>query len=95
MFHQYSLYLLQCQAHQIIVSKKGLLDMEKLLSALKEREISKLQLALAVGISPSTLYSAINGKVPFYPKYKRTISKYLGIDEAVLFSERGGDDHKA
>lgn len=49
--------------------------------------MSKLQLAMKTGITPSDLYCALNGKKPFYPKYKRKISKYLGVDEATLFAE--------
>lgn len=59
----------------------------KLVDVLIERNISKLQLALKVGITPSDLYCALNGTKPFYPKYKRKISEYLQIDEAELFAE--------
>ena len=64
----------------------------KLLDVLKERNISKLQLALNAGITPSDLYCALNGKKPFYPKYKRKISEFLQIDEAVLFAEGEGEN---
>ena len=64
----------------------------KLLDVLKERNISKLQLALNAGISPSDLYCALNGTKPFYPKYKRKISEFLQIDEAVLFAEGEGEN---
>lgn len=64
----------------------------KLLDVLKERNISKLQLALNVGINPTDLYCALNGKKPFYPKYKRKISEFLQIDEAVLFAEGEGEN---
>lgn len=59
--------------------------MMKLLDVLKERNISKLQLAMGAGINPSDLYCALNGTKPFYPKYKRKISEFLQIDEDVLF----------
>ena len=62
----------------------------KLLDVLNERNISKLQLALEVGITPSDLYCALNGKKPFYPKYKRKISEFLQIDEAELFAGSEG-----
>ncbi len=62
----------------------------KLLDVLNERNISKLQLALKVGITPSDLYCALNGKKPFYPKYKRKISEFLQIDEAELFAGSEG-----
>lgn len=56
-----------------------------LLDILKERKISKLQLALKCQITPSDLYSAINGNKPFYPKWRQKISQYLEIDEQILF----------
>lgn len=59
----------------------------KLLDELNKRNISKLQLALNAGIAPHYLYNALNGKMPFYPKYRRKISEFLGIDEAELFSD--------
>lgn len=64
----------------------------KLLDVLRERNISKLQLALNVGINPTDLYCALNGTKPFYPKYKRKISEFLQIDEAVLFAEGEGEN---
>ena len=52
---------------------------------LKKRNISKLQLALCTQITPSDLYSAMNGKKPFYPKWRKKIADYMQIDEKVLF----------
>lgn len=52
---------------------------------LKDRNISKLQLALCTQIAPSDLYSAINGKKPFYPKWRKKIADYMQIDEKDLF----------
>ena len=56
-----------------------------LIKILKEREITKLQLALKCEITPSDLYSAINGNKPFYPAWRRKISRYLEIDENEIF----------
>ena len=64
----------------------------KLLDVLNERNISKLQLALKAGITPSDLYCAINKTKPFYPSYKRKIAEYLQIEEAELFAESEGDN---
>ena len=61
--------------------------MEKILNALRERGMSKLALAKAAGITPSDFYTAMNGKKPFYPKYRRAVAEYLGVDESDLFSE--------
>ena len=60
----------------------------KLLKILEEKQMSKLQLAMRTGIAPHHLYNAINGKMPFYPKYKKAIADYLQIGEEELFSER-------
>ncbi len=57
----------------------------QLLKVLEERKISKLQLAMNTGVAPSYLYNAINGKMPFYPKYRKAIANYLQMDEQELF----------
>lgn len=57
----------------------------QLLKVLEERKLSKLQLALNAGIAPHYLYNALNGKMPFYPKYKKAIADYLQMDEQELF----------
>ena len=59
-----------------------------LLTVIKERNLTKLQLAMRSGINPNDLYQALNGKRPFYPKWKRLIAEYLQIGEEELF---GGD----
>jgi len=52
---------------------------------LKERGLSKLQLALKSGVAPSDLYLALNGKQPFYPAWKKRIAEFLQVDEDDLF----------
>ena len=64
----------------------------QLLKILKERNISKLQLALKAGITPSDLYLAINGKKPFYPAWRKRISDFLKVGEGELFNERKADN---
>lgn len=66
----------------------------QLLKVLEERKISKLQLALNAGIAPHYLYNAINGKMPFYPKYKKAIAEYLQIDESELFGNEVQNEKK-
>ena len=66
----------------------------QLLKVLEERKISKLQLALNAGIAPHYLYNAINGKMPFYPKYKKTIAEYLQMDESELFGNEVQNEEK-
>ena len=64
----------------------------KLLTVLKEKNLSKLQLALKAGIAPSDLYCALNRKKPFYPMWKNRISEYLQISEDELFGEGANND---
>ena len=63
------------------------MENKKLESILIERKVSRLQLALKIGINPSTLYDCIKGKREFYPAYKKKIAEYLEVDEANLFDE--------
>ncbi len=62
-----------------------------LLEILKERNITKLQLALNTKITPSDLYCALNGKKPFYPAWRKRISKYLNISDKELFWDINSD----
>ena len=72
---------------------KGKLFMQ-LLKVLEERKMSKLQLAMNTGIAPHYLYNAINGKMPFYPKYKKAIAEYLQVDESELFGNEVQNEEK-
>ena len=64
----------------------------KLLEILKERGMSKLQLAMGAGITPSDLYCALNGRKPLYPAYRRKIAMFLGFEEHELFGKVGEHD---
>ena len=66
----------------------------QLLKVLEERKMSKLQLAMTTGIAPHYLYNAINGKMPFYPKYKKAIADYLQMDEQELFGSEVQNEAK-
>ena len=59
----------------------------KLLEVIKEKEISKLHLAMHSGIPPHVMYNAFNGKGVFYPKYRKAISTFLKMPESELFPE--------
>jgi transcriptional regulator with XRE-family HTH domain len=72
---------------------KGKLFMQ-LVKVLEERKMSKLQLAMNTGIAPHYLYNAINGKMPFYPKYKKAIAEFLQMDEQELFSESEANNNE-
>lgn len=59
----------------------------KLEEILKEKNLSKLQLALSTQIAPCDLYCAINGKKPFYPKWRKKVAEFVNVSEQELFSE--------
>lgn len=59
----------------------------KIEEALKSRNISKMQGALRSGISPADFYQALNGKKPFFPKWRREIAETLNYSESELFPE--------
>ena len=67
----------------------------KLEAILKERGISKLQLAMGSGVNPSDLYSAMSGKKPFYPTWRHRISNYLGVAEIDLLTDGGENNVSA
>ena len=58
---------------------------EKLITAIESKGISKYRLAKLTNIHPSGIYNALNGKIPFYPGWKKRISKALEIPEEDLF----------
>ncbi len=54
---------------------------------LKEKSVSKAQLAMKALIHPSDLYCAFNGKKPFYPAWRKRIAEYLKMNEKELFEK--------
>lgn len=57
-----------------------------------EKGYSLHRLALEARISPSDLYSAVNGKREFFPKWRERVAQVLGVDEDTLFRE--GEEHE-
>lgn len=57
-----------------------------------EKGYSIHRLALEARISPSDLYSAVNGKREFFPKWRERVAQVLGVDEDTLFGK--GADHE-
>ena len=57
-----------------------------------EKGYSIHRLALEARISPSDLYSAVNGKREFFPKWRERVAQVLGVDENSLFGE--GTEHE-
>lgn len=66
----------------------------KLMKVLEERKISRYQLAKGANIAPPDIYKCFSGKQPFFPKWRKNIAKYLGVDEADLFDEVKNNDKK-
>lgn len=65
---------------------------QKVKDELCKRNVSVNGFAKAHNIDCGNLTNCLNGKRPLYPKYKKLLSDFLGIDEAVLFPvEDGGD----
>jgi predicted transcriptional regulator len=54
---------------------------------LKQHNLSKMQAALLSNISPADFYQALNGKKPFFPKWRKQFSKTLNMSEEELFPE--------
>ena len=59
----------------------------KLERVLKERGISKNQIAMQARISPADFYQAVNGKKPFFPAWRARVAEVLDIPESELFTE--------
>ena len=66
---------------------------EKLHSILRERKITINKLSLESGIAPPDLYSALSGKKPLYPGWRKRIADSLNLSEEVLFIEEN-EDHE-
>ncbi len=60
---------------------------EELRVTMKKRGLSQNKLAMQANISPCDFSKAINGKLPFYPKWRRNIAEVLKVPEADLFDE--------
>ena len=61
---------------------------DRLEKILYDRHITRNRLAKMSGITPSDLYSALNGHKPLYPGWKKRIAIALDVPEDVLFLER-------
>lgn len=61
--------------------------MQTLMKAIEEKGITRNQLAMKAGISPSDLYTAIAGKKEFFPAWRKRVAAVLGVAETELFPE--------
>lgn len=69
---------------------------DRLKAEMKKQGISGNRLAIEAKIATADFYTAINGKKPFYPNWRKRVADVLGVDEAVLFdddNERGKHEH--
>lgn len=60
---------------------------DKLNRVMLERGITRYRLSKMAKISTQDLYSALGGKKPLYPNWKKRIAQALEIPEEELFKE--------
>ena len=60
---------------------------EKLKAEMARQDISGNRLSMKAYIAPSDFYRAINGKMPFYPKWRERIADALGVPEKDIFDD--------
>ena len=59
--------------------------MKYLEKLLKEKGVSKNQIAMKARINPADLYQAINGKKPFFLAWRKRLAEALEVPEDELF----------
>ena len=59
----------------------------KIIKLSQEKGISINQLALSSRITPSDLYSALSGKKPFFPNWRKRVAEVLDCNADELFTE--------
>lgn len=69
-------------------------NFKNLMKVLEEKNISRYQLAKGAKIAPPDIYKCFSGKQSFYPKWRKNIAEYLGVNETDLFDEVKSDDGK-
>ena len=67
--------------------QKGQNMYNKIIKLSQEKGISINQLALSSRITPSDLYSALSGKKPFFPNWRKRVAEALDSTVEELFSE--------
>lgn len=60
---------------------------QKLHQELEKRQLSINKLSFMSGITASDLYSALSGKKPLYPNWRKRIAEALGMKIEELFPE--------
>ena len=67
--------------------QKGQNMYNKIIKLSQEKGISINQLALLSRITPSDLYSALSGKKPFFPNWRKRVAEALDSTVEELFAE--------
>ena len=62
---------------------------ERLRAAVSKRGLSFRKLAIMTGIAPQSLSAALNGRVEFWPGWRKRIAAALELSEEELFGEEG------
>lgn len=60
---------------------------QRIKSACDERKIPISAMLMNANIQSGDFYSAVNGKRPFFPGWRKRIADVLGMSEAELFPE--------
>ena len=64
---------------------------DELKEVMKEKNISTHKLAKLSNITPQDLYSALSGKKPFFPNWRKRVAEALDstVEELFSINERG------
>lgn len=68
------------------------MDYQHIRKILASRGLSVRKLAHRAGIASQDLYSALNGRKPFYPKWRKLIAAALEMQEDELFPPEGSGE---
>jgi len=63
--------------------------MTKLRRLLWEKRMSQVKLAREAEMSSTNLSDALCGRMTFHPAWRRKVSAVLGVEESILFDEKG------
>lgn len=64
----------------------------KLRKIIDEKGITPYRLAKDCHIAPTDVYNILKGMRPAFPRWRKSISEYLGIPEEEIFMEEGEDN---
>ena len=67
--------------------KGGTYMYQKLVEKMRQKNITTHKLAKLSNITPQDLYSALSGKKPFFPNWRKRVSEALDSTVEELFAE--------